>query len=290
MLKSNNLHHLRLLVFLLWLSFNSSLFANPSIISEKPIKVNNLFYPIELQHLDSVMPEIYNFNFFANSENSTALELAYLHYWKGLSGESLNENMNICLMNLTKYNPSNKAFHLAAQFLEFRVLITQNKTVAAAVAIRNIKEPFINSSIDTLDPMVSLYWGIYNYFVGYARKNYPVLKLSFVGWPEANMKKGLETLEQFSTCNSVFLRTEASYFLSRIYCEFENEPNKAIKLLANLTDEFKRNTIFSSMYLNLLKKYAQPAEYKTNYRIFSTRIEQNYYSTEQKVQFYNNLE
>jgi len=151
-------------------------------------------------YLDSIIPNIYNFNFAERPNDSTSLEMAYYYYWKGLSGDHQLENLEKSLSILSHFTAKNTTQNLAARFLEFRVLVTQEKKVSAVLTIKNLKTLFINTENDSLNPIITLYWGVFHYFVGYARQNYPILKFSLLGWPEANMEKGIQMLEQLSLC------------------------------------------------------------------------------------------
>jgi hypothetical protein len=205
-------------------------------------------------HLDSVMQRIYNFNFSMNVQQLSSLELAYLYYWKGLSGEALDENLKLSQKQLKAFQSSQNAEQLAADFLEFRILVTQNKRVEAGLKINGLKSNFEKTQCDSTDDLIQLYWGIYHYFASYARSNHPLLKWSLALWPNSDKELGLFILTKLLNNKSIFIRTEAQYFLSRIYLEFENKPQKALDCLSKLHHYYPQNTVYTQMFLQAKSK------------------------------------
>lgn len=90
--------------------------------------------------------------------------------------------------------------------------------------------------------------GLYNYLAGYGRREYPLLGLYTLMYPEGNMEKGLFQLKQAADGEELLVNTEANYFLMKIFFELENKPLQALEYAAILVDQYPDNLIFMYYY------------------------------------------
>ena len=184
---------------------------------------------------------------------------------KSYIGESHKENVLdknfLSLMdesiNLSKqiYDQGNKvdgAFFLAASYgFKGRLLPERRKWSAAAFAGRNaIKYLKEIRKDDLMIPEISFGNGLFNYYSIWISERYPLLKPIIKLFPEGNKNKGVEQLNIASN-NSFYTRTEAQYFLMRIYSG-EGKLSKAFQLSEYLKDTYPQNSIFHKYYTQLL--------------------------------------
>ena len=184
---------------------------------------------------------------------------------KSYIGESQEENildknfMNLMdeSINLSKriYNQGNKvdgAFFLAASYgFKGRLLSERRKWSAAAFAGRNaIKYLKEIRKDDLMIPEISFGNGLFNYYSVWISERYPLLKPIIKLFPEGNKNKGVEQLNIASN-NSFYTRTEAQYFLMRIYSG-EGKLTKALQLSKYLKDTYPENSIFHKYFTQLL--------------------------------------
>ena len=184
---------------------------------------------------------------------------------KSYIGESHKENVLdknfLSLMdesiNLSKqiYDQGNKvdgAFFLAASYgFKGRLLSERRKWSAAAFAGRNaIKYLKEIRKDDLMIPEISFGNGLFNYYSIWISERYPLLKPIIKLFPEGNKNKGVEQLNIASN-NSFYTRTEAQYFLMRIYSG-EGKLSKAFQLSEYLKDTYPQNSIFHKYYTQLL--------------------------------------
>ena len=184
---------------------------------------------------------------------------------KSYIGESQKENvldknfLNLMdeSINLSKriYNQGNKvdgAFFLAASYgFKGRLLSERRKWSAAAFAGRNaIKYLKEIRKDDLMIPEISFGNGLFNYYSIWISERYPLLKPIIKLFPEGNKNKGVEQLNIASN-NSFYTRTEAQYFLMRIYSG-EGKLSKALQLSEYLKDTYPQNSIFHKYFTQLL--------------------------------------
>ena len=184
---------------------------------------------------------------------------------KSYIGESQKENvldknfLNLMdeSINLSKriYNQGNKvdgAFFLAASYgFKGRLLSERRKWSAAAFAGRNaIKYLKEIRKDDLMIPEISFGNGLFNYYSVWISERYSLLKPIIKLFPEGNKNKGVEQLNIASN-NSFYTRTEAQYFLMRIYSG-EGKLSKALHLSKYLKDTYPENSIFHKYFTQLL--------------------------------------
>ncbi len=99
--------------------------------------------------------------------------------------------------------------------------------------------------------------GLYNYYVEAYPEKHPAYKPVVMLFRDGNKPLGLNQLEYCSE-NAVFLRVEATFFLSLLHLNYEEDLEKASSYAARLYREFPANTYYAGKYLEILlynKKY-----------------------------------
>lgn len=153
------------------------------------------------------------------------------------------------------YKNGNKidgSFFLAASYgFKGRLLGERRSWRKAAFAGRNalkylkeIKED------DNLIPEIAFGNGLFNYYSVWISNKYPILKPIISFFPKGNQIKGIEQLNNAAK-NSFYTRTEAQYFLMRIFSE-ENKLSKALQISDYLHSSYPNNSVFHKYYTQLL--------------------------------------
>ena len=153
------------------------------------------------------------------------------------------------------YDKGNKidgAFFLAASYgFKGRLLSERRKWRASAFAgmnaLKYLKE--IRKD-DLMIPEISFGNGLFNYYSIWISERYPLLKPLIKLFPDGDKKKGISQLNTAGN-NSFYTRTEAQYFLMRIYSG-QNDLSKALYLSKYLFETFPNNSVFHKFHTQLL--------------------------------------
>jgi len=92
--------------------------------------------------------------------------------------------------------------------------------------------------------------GIYYYYAVWIPENYKWVKPLMFFKAEGDKKKGLDLL-QFVSNNAFYTRTEAQYFLMRIFSNEENDAGKAYPMAEYLHRTFPNNSYFHRSYARI---------------------------------------
>ena len=151
-----------------------------------------------------------------------------------------------------KGNIVDGAFFLAASYaFKGRLLADRKKWTQSALAGRNaikyLKEIKKN---DLMIPEIDFGNGLFNYYSIWISDRYPLLRPLVNFFPKGDKKKGIEELTNASG-NSFYTRTEAQFFLMRIYLGERNLMN-ALQLSKYLNETYPDNSIFHKYYTQIL--------------------------------------
>ncbi len=148
---------------------------------------------------------------------------------------------------------------------------------------------------------------LFNYYAEWLKKEYPLLRPVLVFFPNGNKELGIKQLKQVAY-NAFYTRTEAQYFLMRIYYNEESREDLALPTARYLGITFPDNAYFQRMHARLsfsqgqwmeTEKVAKEILYKLNigmpgYEAISGRyasfflghIQKYYYRDKQKAKGY----
>jgi hypothetical protein len=90
---------------------------------------------------------------------------------------------------------------------------------------------------------------LYNYYREWIPENYKSLKPILIFFEHGDKKKGMEQLKQVAY-NAFYTRTEAQYFLMRIY-EDEKQTLEALQIARNLSQTYPDNPFFQRYYARM---------------------------------------
>jgi hypothetical protein len=140
------------------------------------------------------------------------------------------------------------AFFLAAAYgFKGRLYSERSDWRKAALASKSsLKYLDKSRGFEELSPEFLFGDGLYNYYRDWVPENYPALKPVLWLFEKGDKKLGIQQLEDVSN-NAFYTRTEAQYFLMRIYNE-ENQTTKAYNLAKYLHETFPDNAYFERYY------------------------------------------
>jgi tetratricopeptide (TPR) repeat protein len=140
------------------------------------------------------------------------------------------------------------AFFLAAGYgFQGRLFSERRQWRKATVAGKNaLKYLDKSKGFEELSPEFLFGDALYNYYAQWIPENYPMLKPILLFFPKGNKELGIKQLREVSN-NAFYTRTEAQYFLMRIYSE-ENQPGKAYQLSKYLYETFPDNSYFERYF------------------------------------------
>ncbi len=262
------------IVFLFFTLFDSVAQSNKSILTNVDIQIEataaiNKMYNFEFKEAEK------EFNWLVQEYGDHPLPVflkGLSLWWKidsysGISDLSKTDSLDRLDENFIKimdkaislsqniYEKGNKidgAFFLAASYgFKGRLLSERRKWRASALAgmnaLRYLKE--IRKD-DLMIPEISFGNGLFNYYSVWISERYPLLKPIIKLFPDGDKQKGIVQLNNAGN-NSFYTRTEAQYFLTRIYSS-ENDIRKALYLSKYLFETFPDNSIFHKFYNQLL--------------------------------------
>ena len=243
------------------LSLNS-IYAQDGKIYDENILIDSYFnnlYNFSFNHSDSLILELSK----SNIDRATLFNIkANLAWWKLLSGDSANLNLNKCNFNTDesiKFNLKNKQRDKG-----FLLNIIYSYSLKARLEGYNgnslksflyfYKSSFYISECIKLsgtDENVNLILGLYLYLMDYIKDEYNLVSVLF-SFPEGNKTKGLEYLENCSASKNDMVRTEANYFLFKIYSDLEKDFTKAFVYVQILNEQHPDNLVYNLEQLKLL--------------------------------------
>jgi hypothetical protein len=110
------------------------------------------------------------------------------------------------------------------------------------------------------DEKLNLVLGLYFYFIDYIENEYFMLSTVFFSFPKGDKKTGLKYLEKCSASGDEMIRTEANYFLLKIYAYTEKDYSKAYLNAQILTQQHPNNLVYSLEQFKLLLKMKKEDE------------------------------
>jgi hypothetical protein len=254
-----------------------------------------------LAELDSVVTYIYNFDFerarkltscSTTPDEFKLLPLAYSHYWEFISGNEPQKNLRTCTKFLqeNRFEKTNDTLEMVYQasvnLLLLRVQIARENLVAPIFLMGDIGMFFKTTKPNQQSDFNMLYWGLLHYYLTLFRETSFAVRPFLSDWPATNKKTGLLILEKLTTSPSVFVRTEAEYFLMRIYLESENDFTKARCKALSLMKRFPDNATYKHFYLKILAAQKNYSLLSKTRREFVNEINaKSRYSLQQKKHF-----
>ncbi len=270
----SNLFYFNLFIFLfLGNIFLTNVSKAQEIVAGKD-SFPNLLQDTGLQgEIDDAINNMYNYNFVAAETEFAWMRHRYpghalpyfelaLGYWWRIAPNPENEEYDKIFLAyldttiqksykaLKKYpNNAEASFFLAAAYgFKGRLYAERKAWTKAALAGKNALKYLRRSKNDlALSPEFLFGEGLYNYYSVWIPANYPSLKLITMFFSKGDKKLGLEQLTEVSK-NAFYTRTEALYFLMRIYANEEKTPALSYKIADQLHKQYPNNPYFHRYY------------------------------------------
>jgi tetratricopeptide (TPR) repeat protein len=151
------------------------------------------------------------------------------------------------------------AFFLAGAYaFKGRLYSERSQWRKATVAGKNALKYLKRGQSSELSPEFLFGDGLYNYYVEWVPENYPALKPIFWFFDNGNKELGIKQLQSVAN-NAFYTRTEAQYFLMRIYSE-ENQSDKAYEVAKYASNTFPDNAYFERYYARMAYTLGQMGE------------------------------
>jgi tetratricopeptide (TPR) repeat protein len=262
---------------------------------------------------DSVVENIYlnNYHYRFNKhqseidENNIHHQMAILnsYWWKMVTGDDTDKlvseykkSIEKCFELMSK-NPkefeedNDKLFYTINSYAYLsRLELFKGKTLNSAMylnkSIKYLKKSFGKEEENENFKLSS---GLYHYFMAKAMiSNKMLYKTYFSFYPKGDIKKGLNYLKELSQSENIILKTEALYFLMKIFFDSEEDYKKALFFANKLSNLYPDNILYifyqfrCYLYLNnhqdALDCYSKIKTLSKNNNILSER---------QKIHFIN---
>lgn len=199
---------------------------------------------------------------------STHLFEATYWWWQLISGSETEENyakMEASLeAALNKLPPAKKAESYTNEQLYNVILIYAYKSRIKMFQGKYIKGiQSMNSCVDFIkmsfgkeneDDFFKLTSGLYNYFVAHGYESSFWARAYLIFLPDGDKQKGLEFLKSAAKSKDFIVRTEAQYFLMKIYAEAENQPKVALGYTEQLVNAYPDNLLYRYYLHKLMLK------------------------------------
>ena len=195
---------------------------------------------------------------------------ANLAWWKLLSGEAIESNIDSCdfylgqslKSNSGKQNDLNSLFNIIfAYSLKSRLENYRGNSLKSLLLFQKSLS-YIEKCIilPVKDDRLNLVLGLYYYFIDYFKDEYFMVSALFFPFRGGDKVKGLRYLEEGSQSADELVRTEASYFLLKIYTSTEKDYFKALTNAQILTRNHPGNLVYSMEQLKLMLILKPPDE------------------------------
>lgn len=195
---------------------------------------------------------------------------ANLAWWRLLSGDAISANTDTCEFYLDKSlkagpgeNPDlNSLFNIIyAYSLKSRLENYKGNSLKAFLLFRK-SFTYIGKCTDSgeKNDKLDLLLGLYYYFTNYFRDQYLMMSALFFPLYGGDRIKGLKYLEECSGSSDAMVRTEASYFLMKIYTTTEKNLQKAYRNAQALTMSHPQNFVYGIEQLKLMMAIREAGE------------------------------
>ncbi|MFN3405806.1 MAG: hypothetical protein ACK40G_17045 [Cytophagaceae bacterium] len=126
---------------------------------------------------------------------------------------------------------------------------------------------------------------LFNYYEVWIKEEYPILRPLMAFFPNGDKQLGLKQLKEVSY-NAFYTRTEAQYFLMRIYYLEEEDYHKAFPVARYLASTFPDNPYFHRMYAMLAFVTGQRSEAEVSSLSILEKLEKGYPGYEERAARY----
>ncbi len=143
---------------------------------------------------------------------------------------------------------------------------------------------------DDKTPEFKLTSGLYYYYIYLAQEDYPLLYPLLLFYPSGNKNRGLKLLTECSNSNNIFINTESSYYLARIYRRDEKSYIKSKYYFEKLLNSFPENLFWQYEYTEALKYFGKFDAFEKQLVVLAEKLNTNIEITKsQRLLFKNRI-
>lgn len=248
-----------LLVFVAFVILNSLNSIRAQVSSDVQVKAAlRHIYQLELHSADSIVRD----HLSQQPDDPTWLLLdATVAWWSIISGNLENDSLNKRFdQALSKAEQVMKKTRDCRNECHFNVILIHAMRTRFELLHDNYISTVsnLNSCIDNISESFGeerefrpfyLTSGLYYYLMEVAYEDYPLMRPYLFFFPDGDKATGLKYLEKISEEGDVFLKTEANYFLMRIFLDIESDYAKASRYASKLHQMHAENLIFHFYHL-----------------------------------------
>lgn len=234
---------------------------------------------------------LYNFQFASAQDNLTGREdsldvgsweyfaLSNINLWQifaGAKDEEIQSKYRANLDSQLKHcdELSNKKETRFLKIMHYayltRLTLSEKEYFSAFKAVSKYYDLLKPTFSDTTYAPYLLIDGLYFYLFSYAHKNYVLLRPFLSFYKKGDAQKGIHYLKKAANASNEIIRTEASYFLMKIWYEMEKKPLKALPYARHLKSEYPGNFIFD-YYYQQIQASVKP-DYETDIKKVEDRV------------------
>jgi hypothetical protein len=176
-------------------------------------------------------------------------------YWENfplmsesVEGRAFEYQMRLCIDKSEDYEPENEAEFLLITLCARGSLLafySSNDLLSKAFSLGRPSYRYLRRSFKFTGIFPDFYFftGLYNYYREAYPVAYPAYRLLFSVFPKGDRVKGMREL-RIAFRESIFLKAEASTFLSSNYKYFENDFERALYFSRSIYNEYPLNIIY----------------------------------------------
>jgi hypothetical protein len=196
-------------------------------------------------------------------------------YWNSIFSNQIDQTIK----QISKSNleiDKNRYYFIILYAFRTRHDIFNNKYFSAVhhlnACINQIKKSF--NKEEDFEPFY-LTSGLYLYFMAKAWINYPLMRPYLNLYPKGDMVKGLSYLYKIARSNDIFLKSEANYFLMRIFYDMEKQYDKAAFHAEYLLKLYPENIMYRYYLIKILEDSGKTEEMQKQIILYKKYIDKN---------------
>lgn len=117
--------------------------------------------------------------------------------------------------------------------------------------------------------------GLYYYFMAKAWENYPLMRPYLKIYPKGDKVKGLSYLYKIAKSPDIFLKSEANYFLMRIFYDMEKQYDKAAFHAEYLLKLYPENVMYRYYLIKILEDSGKTEEMQQQIIVYKKHLDKN---------------
>lgn len=171
---------------------------------------------------------------------------AYHLFWTSIARDDQTKMLQAqtLLKHIDLVTIEEPILRVSLALLKMRIALI-NKSYLSAIHTQTIIRRYFATPEIAHAPYDRFLRGMYHYFVSYGREKSLFYRVYLAGWPDADSDKGFAYLQEMALSSSCMIAAEASYFLGRIFLEYEDQAQCAQPLFMALHEKYPNNPIYT---------------------------------------------